>query len=44
MEQPAQGSGHGPELLELKGRLDSALTHTEFEFCVVLCESGSWTQ
>ena len=25
MEQAAQGSGHGPELLEFKERLDSAL-------------------
>ena len=25
MEQPAQGSGHGPELMELREHLDSAL-------------------
>ena len=25
MEQPAQGSGHGPELLEFKEHLDNAL-------------------
>lgn len=27
MEQPAQGSGHGPKLPELRERLDTALRH-----------------
>ena len=37
MEQPAQGSGHGPELLESKECLDSALRHR-----VKLLDSPVW--
>ena len=43
MEQTAQGSGHGPELLEFKEHLDSALRHRVW----ILSDpvwSQDWTQ
>jgi len=40
MEWAAQGSGHSPELLELKERLDSVLKHRVW---LVLCRARSWT-
>jgi len=30
MQQPAQGSAHGPKLLEFRERLDSSLTHRDW--------------
>jgi len=43
MEQAAQGSGHGPEMLELKEHSGSAFRHRVW-FGLVLCGAGSWTQ
>lgn len=41
MEQAAQDSGHGPEMLELKECWDSALRHGVW---VVLCGARRWAQ
>jgi len=42
MEQPAQGSARGPELLKLEDGLDSALRHWVW-FWEVLCGAGNWS-
>jgi len=43
MQQAAQGSGHSPELLEIREHWDTALRH---RVCVwaVLCGARGWTQ
>lgn len=42
LEQAAQGSGCGTKLPEFQERLDNALR--QFDFWVLLCGTGSWTQ
>lgn len=42
MEQPAQGSGHGPKLPELRERLDTALRHWVWILGGPVCGGGSW--
>ena len=43
MAQAAQGSGHSPELLEIKECLDSTLSHRVWIW-LVLCGDKSWTR
>jgi len=40
MEQAAQGSGHSPELMELRENCNTALSHRVW---MVLCRAKSWT-
>ena len=41
MEQAAQSSGHGTELLEFK-KIWTTLSEVRFDFWVVLCGAKSW--